>query len=473
MNVESSIRCALLALLPALAIVGSIAGNASPVLAEQVKLDFAATYPTLLAGDKQLNYLRVGLTGFDMPSAEKRPPVNVAIVLDKSGSMQGDKIEQAKNAAVEAVGRLSDEDIVSIVVYDNGVNVLVPATKASDRDMIVAEIQKIAAHGGTALFAGVSKGAAELRKFKSDDQVNRVILLSDGLANVGPSSSAELTSLGESLLKEGISVTTLGLGLNYNEDLMTGLASASNGNHAFIENAQDLVGVFNNEFDDLLSVVATDFEIQIEVKDGVRPVRVLGSNADIDGARITLPLAQLYAKQLRYFMIEIEVQPGEMGTTRDLASASVKYKNLQTETEDRLSSDLQVRFTDSKQQVSSDTNGEALAYCTLQLTTLRNRQATELADAGQVDAAKKLLELNMNQLLKCKTDCADKLSVRTLDALDFGISGNSTQAETVVDSKNWNANRKGMRQYQNAIQQQQTYTGDGKIGSGGGDERKP
>ena len=401
--------------------------------AEQVKLDFAATYPSMLANEKQTNYLRVGLTGFDLPSAEKRPPVNVAIVLDKSGSMQGDKIEQARSAAIEAVGRLGDDDIVSIVVYADVVEVLVPATKASDRQAIVSAIEKIQSQGGTALFAGVSKGAAELRKFKQEDRVNRVILLSDGLANVGPASTSELTSLGESLLKEGISVTTLGLGLNYNEDLMTGLASSSNGNHAFIENAQDLVGVFNNEFDDLLSVVATDFEIQIDVQEGVRPVRVLGCNADIDGSKITLPLAQLYSKQLRYFVVEVEVQPGELGATRDLASVMVKYTNMESQTQDKLTSSLQVRFTDKVEKVTADTNSETLAFCTLQLTTERNRMATALADAGQTQEAKKLLELNAAELFKCKTACGDKLNAQTITALDFGIQSNGLQAQTVEE----------------------------------------
>ena len=465
--------------MPALLLGSWVLADARRLSAEQVNLDFAATYPTMMAGEKKLNYLRVGLTGFDLPSKEQRPPVNVAIVLDKSGSMQGDKIEQAKAAAIEAVGRLGNDDIVSIVAYDNGVSVLVPATKATDRELIIGEINKIRAGGGTALFAGVSKGAAELRKFMQEDKVNRVILLSDGIANVGPSSTAELSELGESLLKEGISVSTLGLGLNYNEDLMTNLASSSNGNHVFIENAQDLVTVFNNEFDDLLSVVATDFEIEVLVKDGVRPVRVLGSNADIDGNRITLPLAQLYSKQLRYFVVEIEVQPGTLGETRDLASVSVKYRNMQTETVDRLASDLQVRFSNDAQQIATDTNAEALAYCTLQLTTLRNRQATELADAGQIDAAKKLLERNCNELLQCKNQFNTQLTADTLKAHDFGITGNGRQAENVDNRAQWGANRKMMRQFQNAVEQQQSYTGEGKIdatqteSSGGKKDSKP
>jgi Ca-activated chloride channel family protein len=143
-----------------------------------------------------------------MRGKEKRTPANVALVIDRSGSMQGDKIRQAREAAIEAVGRLNGNDIISIVAYDDTVDVLVPATKASDIAVIKNGIRKIKADGSTALFAGVSKCAAEVCKFLARDRVNRIILLSDGMANVGPDSPGALGDLGASLAKEGISVTS-------------------------------------------------------------------------------------------------------------------------------------------------------------------------------------------------------------------------------------------------------------------------
>ena len=106
------------------------------------------------------------------------------------------------------------------------------------------------------MFSGVSKGASEVRKFLDSNRVSRVILLSDGLANLGPSTPSELGQLGHSLSKEGISVTTIGLGLGYNEDLMTQLAGMSDGNHAFVQNYSDLTKIFAAEFNTALTVVA-------------------------------------------------------------------------------------------------------------------------------------------------------------------------------------------------------------------------
>ncbi len=270
--------------------------------AAQVRLDVSLANPVLIAGKKQTTFLKVGLTGFEMEKQARRTPANIAIVIDRSGSMQGEKIKQAKQAARMAVRRLDGNDIVSIVAYDDTVSVLVPATKASDRESILAGINRIEAKGSTALFAGVSKGAAEVRKFLSRDRVNRVILLSDGLANVGPDTPGALGDLGASLVKEGISVPTIGLGLGFNEDLMSQLAQRSDGNHAFVEHSKDLVKIFNYEFGDVLSVVAQEVLITINCRKGIRPIKVLGRPADIAGQRVVATINQLYSNQEKYLI---------------------------------------------------------------------------------------------------------------------------------------------------------------------------
>jgi Ca-activated chloride channel family protein len=427
------------------------------VQASQVGLQVGVSNPTMLAGEKETNFVRIALTGFDLPSAEDRPPVNVAIVIDTSGSMSGQKIVQARKAAIAAVNRLQDSDIVSVVLYASSAQVLVPATKATDRAEIIRKIQSVTADGSTALFAGVSKGAAEVRKFLDNESANRVILLSDGKANVGPKSPRELERLGASLVKEGISVSTLGLGLNYNEDLMSGLASAGSGNHIFIEDADDLIAVFNSEFNDLMSVVAGDFRIEATVPDGVRPVRVLGTKADISGQRIHIPLAQLYARQQRYFVLEVEVDKGEAETTRPLLSVSVQYKNMVTETTDKLSSSVDVRFSESVATVQGDRDAETYAFCAVQIANERNVMATALRDAGQVEEAKKLLDLNQVELLRCAKFCESVNANEVIPELKRNVYLNRTQLSALDDSGNWNLNRKRMRAAQNSNAAQQTF----------------
>lgn len=425
--------------------------------ADQVRLEVGVANPTMLAGEKKTNYIRIALTGFDLPAVEDRPPVNVAIVIDTSGSMSGKKIDQARKAAIAAVSRLQDHDIVSVVLYNSSAQVLVPATKATDRADIIRKIKSVNAEGSTALFAGVSKGAAEVRKFLDSESVNRVILLSDGKANVGPKSPRELERLGASLVKEGISVSTLGLGLNYNEDLMSGLASSGSGNHIFIEEADDLIAVFNSEFNDLMSVVAGDFEIEAKVAAGVRPVRLLSNRADISGQRINIPLAQLYSNQQRYFVLEVEVDPGEADTTMPLVSVTVEYRNMVSETTDKLSSSVDVRFSETVADVQRDRDPQTYAFCAVQIANDRNIRATALRDAGQLDEAKKLLGLNQMELKRCAVFCEGTPAEGLIPELNRNVELNKSQMFDLADPQAWTRNRKLMRAAQAENSSQQRY----------------
>ena len=310
---------------------------AASTIAEQVQLNLSTTHPLLPAAQKNKTFIKVSLTGFHLKQAD-RAPVNLSIVLDKSGSMQGDKLLKAREAACQAVSRLQKNDIVSIVAYDTGVQILVPATKVTDKASIIAIINKVQASGGTALFAGVSKGAAETRKFFQKNRVNRVILLSDGQANEGPSTPAALGELGSSLIKEGISVSTIGLGQGYNEDLMARLATKSDGNHIYAHTSEQLIAAFNNEFGDVLSVVAQEVSIKIICANGVRPIRVLGRDAEITGQNVVLNMNQLYSKQEKFVMLEVEVPTGVKDATRDLVNGAGSYSNMKTKVTDKLQS---------------------------------------------------------------------------------------------------------------------------------------
>jgi Ca-activated chloride channel family protein len=416
--------------------------------ASQLDLDVSMAQSVLPSGKKQTTYLKVGLTGFRLASADKRTPVNVALVLDKSGSMSGDKIARAREAAISALERLNGDDVVSVVTYDSTVTVIVPATKLTDRQMVIERVKQIEAGGSTALFAGVSKGAEELRKFLKKDRVNRIILLSDGLANVGPQSPSELGELGRSLSKEGICVSTIGLGLDYNEDLMTALARESDGNHVFVENSTELADVFNREFQDVLSVVAQEVVIKIKCKDEVRPVRALNGDAEITGQDVYVKLNQLYSEQEKYVVLEVELPARPNGASMQVADVSVSYTNMETKTEDRLSSVVGVNFSSNSSIVEESINKPVMEQCVLQIANVENQMATLLRDRGDVAGAKQRLEDN-SVFLK---DYSIKLQSSVL--LERS-EDNREQARWVESPGEWVRGRKAMRalQYSEATQQ--------------------
>ena len=433
------------------AAVAAAAFCAAQACADQVNLNVALGQPVLLAGKKNTTFLKVGLTGFEMKDVGDRAPVNVVIVLDKSGSMSGEKIAKAKEAAIMAVGRLSPRDIVSVISYDDSVHVLVPATRVSDRGAINAKINQLSAGGSTALFAGVSKGASEVRKFLARDRANRIILLSDGLANVGPSSPAELGDLGASLIKEGIAVTTIGLGGGYNEDLMSRLAARSDGNHYFAENATDLVRIFKGELGDVLSVVAQEVVVKIKCASGVRPVRVLGREADITGQTVIAMLNQLYSSQEKYIVLEVEIPETAEGRVRQIASVDVSYANMESRTTDRLTSTVEARFTASPAVAERSLDRDVMVPAVELVATLNNKSALALRDQGKREEAQALLRSNTIYL--------NENSVRyNSDRLKAYRDVNGKDADNVMfddGDARWREGRKSMRanQHRNDYQQ--------------------
>lgn len=420
------------------------------VNAQRVTLDVTVSNPYLLADSRQTTFLKVGLTGFALSGQTDRAPVNVAIVLDRSGSMEGEKIARAKDAAILAVDMLDSRDIASIVTYSDSVSVLVPSTRIVDKEDVRAKVRSIYADGSTALFAGVSKGAHELRKFFERQRVNRVILLSDGLANVGPDSPGALGDLGSSLRREGISVSTIGLGLGYNEDLMVQLAQKSDGNHAFVENTRDLSRIFRYEFDDVLSVVAQEIEISIHCAPGIVPVRVMGRDADIADGVVYTTINQLYSNQQKYIMLEVEIPPQPEGKQLPVATVDISYGNMVSGLTDSLSSFADVQFTASQVTAEENVNRETMAEAVLQLATEESKRAVQLRDEGKLEEAEEVLLENAEYLM----EQAEALQAPMLQG--YGEQ-NIMDADAVDDEDEWQSTRKEMRDKQHENESQQNY----------------
>ena len=189
----------------ALALAGIGTATAQPKPAPKptdIIVDIDVGEPIMIADQDGKAYIEIAITGFD--DAGAHAPVNLALVIDRSGSMRGDRLEKAKMAALMVVDKLGPEDVLSVVAFDSSVEVLVPAGKVKDPEMIRRTIMAISDNGQTALYDGVNTGLGQIREHLVKTHVNRLILLSDGQANVGPSSPGELAALGVEAGKLGI-----------------------------------------------------------------------------------------------------------------------------------------------------------------------------------------------------------------------------------------------------------------------------
>ncbi len=320
----------------------------------------------------------------------RRAPMNLSIVLDRSGSMEGAKLEKARQAAAMAVDKLGDDDIFSLVTYDNETDLLIAPERVGGRDHreeLKARIHRIQPGGSTALHAGVVLGAKQVRRFFEKERVNRVILLSDGIANVGPSSTSDLARLGRELRSDGIAVSTVGLGDDYNEDLMTALAEASNANYYYVKDAEKLPGIFAQELGAARSLLARSIVIRIDAPEGVRLKEIIG-RPDIEcrDRVVEIKMPELFGSEKRRFLVRAVAE----GKTADAIEAAAVELNYATLSGDRAPAQRQaakIAFTDDQKKADSSIQVEVAREHSVVQNRLAKEMAVKLADEGKTKDA--------------------------------------------------------------------------------------
>ncbi len=207
----------------------------------------------------------------DLPNLqETKNNLNLAIVIDRSGSMSGQPLDEAKRSAIMMVEQMHSTDRVSIVTYDNIAELVLPSTLCSDRQGIIERIRNIQSGGMTALHAGWLMGAEEVARHKTLNSLNRVLLLSDGNANEGLVDPVEIKSQCAQLADAGVTTSTYGLGHHFNEQLMIEMSGSGLGQGYYGETAEDLADPFREEFELLLNTVASNLILTAEAPDFVR-----------------------------------------------------------------------------------------------------------------------------------------------------------------------------------------------------------
>ena len=217
----------------------------------------------------------------------EKPPLNLAIVIDRSGSMTGQPLEEAKRAAAFLVENLRPCDRVSIVTYADEAEVLVSGRPVGRGVEITDAIRSIDVGGSTALHDGWMTGVEQAAQMREPEQMGRVLLLSDGRANRGERNPAMLAQDAARIAATGITTTTCGLGAHFDEFLMLEIAQAGQGSAYYGERAEDLIDPFREELELLSNLIARRLRLSLTAGDGVDMMVLNGYRQD--GASFILP----------------------------------------------------------------------------------------------------------------------------------------------------------------------------------------
>jgi len=265
----------------------------------------------LKQGTSKEVYLYLSTKGGRAPSGKKRVPLNISVVIDRSGSMRAeDKLDYVKSAAKIIVDRLSEVDKLSIVTYSRDVEIVSASALVNRKMSLKKAIKNIEAHGVTNLSGGMVEGYNQVRSTFGEQYVNRVLLLSDGLANRGITKVSELQGIVKDKYRStGIAISTFGVGDSFNEDLMTSLAEYGKGNYYFIKDAKKIPEIFNEELDGLLSVVAKNAKIKLEFpSEYLELKKVYGYKYDVKGDEITIDFNDIFSEEDKSVMLAFELK---------------------------------------------------------------------------------------------------------------------------------------------------------------------
>lgn len=273
-----------------------------------MKHDVLLDYELAVTQDNYIVRALVKLTG-QLPDNGKRTPLNLSLVLDRSGSMGGEKLEAARNAAAFLVRRLRPEDVVSVVTYDNDVDTLAPPATGHAQHDLPRAIESIQSGGSTNLSGGWIRGCELVTDGKRADAMNRVILMTDGLANQGIRDPQALAGLCANAKRNGVTTSTIGFGADYDERLLRAMADAGGGSTFYIEREDQAVGVFEEEIEGLLSLSAQNVVIRIDPADAVQLVAVHHDYpfTEVGNGAKRVEIGDLYAREPRSLLIEFLV----------------------------------------------------------------------------------------------------------------------------------------------------------------------
>jgi len=392
-----------------------------------------------LAGDGQPLYADITLT--PDASAGEHAPLALVIVLDTSGSMEGEKLREAKSAAKELIRNMRDDDEVAFVHYASEAEVVQPLARVGAvRELLASRIEGLSASGGTAIPLGLAAGVNALQsgllrsERGTDGRVKRVVLVSDGLDSSRPRSEF----LAQDSAEKGITVSSMGIGVDFDEAYMGGVARSGHGNFGFVNDGPTLTAFLQRELVETATTVAQSTTVHLHMPEGVRFVKATGASADVHGRDVDLKVGALYADTAKRVLVQMTTDLAA-GKTADF-SGSLTWKTVGGGGAEATNPQLEVLASADANDVARNRNETVFARVTSVEASERQVEAAQAYADGNQQRANDLIQTNVRMLKKAAmaapAPAASALSAQSLSyestMASFGSSAPSSTSGKIA-----------------------------------------
>lgn len=352
-----------------------------------IQVNYSLSHSLIAANTGTAVDLILNFNGEKAENSSSRQPLNLSLVIDRSGSMAGQPLQYAIKAAQKLVESLTAQDIISIVIYDDQADVILAPQLVTDKANICSQLNRIKAGGCTNLSAGWLLGCEQVKFHLNTEYLNRVLLLTDGQANLGITDPQILTKTAQKQAEQGIITTTLGFGTYFNEDLLIAMADAAGGRFYFIQSPDDAADVFRIELESLTSVVAQNLMVKLQPQGSIELREILNNyrtNSIDNGLEVFV--GDVYEVEAKQLALQLIIPPQNQLGQLPLLHLNYKYQTIVNDSIEQISGELKVTINiGSEAEAQQIPPNQSVFEQTSKLRIAQvKEQAIVLADQGAV-----------------------------------------------------------------------------------------
>ncbi len=364
--------------------------------------------------------LEVGMKVKSKMTRKSPDPLNICFVVDKSGSMTGeDRIGQLKKSMIKFIQQLSPDDVVSIVVFESDATLAVPATKVGNKKAIIDIIYAIQAGGGTNIYSGMVKGFEEVKKLKTSKTIDRVILLTDGYGSTPPE---EVIAEAKKYIAGGIELSCVGVGIDYNQELLSLLSSAGGGLLHLASTSAGIDEVFQRELESILYPMAKEATLTVRYNDQIVYRQLYGyANEKVTPGKMNVEIPHLFPGLSQMALIKFDLINPTKAIVNEKVVVTLEYNDAVTGKPVKIEKKIHPEWTDATGELDMAIDREHKKVLAVAIANQSLKQMANSFESGNNDAAKASLESAMAQLQRLFPNATPSELLAVVDQLQIYV----------------------------------------------------